>query len=233
MAKRAQFFITGTDTDVGKTVVSAALLHAAGKNGLKTLGLKPVSAGCEDTGEGLRNGDALSLMQHSNCQLPYAQVNPIALEPAIAPHIAAAHSSKRLSADRIVGICRGALMTPHDFALVEGAGGWRVPLSERESMADIAIALGLPVILVVGMRLGCLNHALLTAEAIARDGLPIAGWVANHVDPHMAEPEANVASLVQRFPFPMLGRVPYQKGISPADASVHLDINKLLHVLPC
>ncbi len=227
MAKRAQFFIAGTDTDVGKTLVSAALLHAAAEQGLATLGLKPVAAGCENSADGLRNGDALSLIAHSSCQLPYAQVNPVALEAAIAPHIAAEHSGRRLSADRIVGVCRGALMTPHDFCVVEGAGGWRVPLNARESMADVARGLALPVILVVGVRLGCLNHALLTAEAIARDGLPIAGWVANIVDPDTAEQQANVASLQQRFPFPMLGCVPYQKGISPAEASAFLDISKL------
>lgn len=227
MAK-SKFFIAGTDTGVGKTLVTAAILHLAKEQGLKTLALKPVAAGCELIDGELRNQDALILDQFSSVTLPYQQLNPVALELAVAPHIAAAKSGKRLSADRIVGICRGAMMSSWDLCLVEGAGGWRVPLNERETMADIPVALALPVILVVGMRLGCLNHALLTVDAMARDGLPVAGWVANIIDPDMAELDANIATLAQRFAFPLLGVVPFQKDITPPQASEHLDISKLL-----
>ncbi len=222
------FFVAGTDTDVGKTLVTSALLHLGNEQGLKTLGLKPIAAGCENTPEGLRNDDASMLEQYSAVKLPYAQRNPIALEQAIAPHIAAANSGKRISVDRIEGICRGAMMTSHDLCLIEGAGGWRVPLNQRETMADIPKALSTPVILVVGIRLGCLNHALLTAEAIRRDTLQVAGWVANIVDPDMAEVSANIDTLGYYFPFPLLGTVPFEKDITPVSASKHLDISKLL-----
>ncbi len=222
------FFVAGTDTDVGKTLVTSALLHLANEQGLKTLGLKPISAGCESTPEGLRNDDALMLEQHSSVKLPYDQRNPIALEQAIAPHIAAANSGKRISVDRIEGICRGAMMTPFDLCLIEGAGGWRVPLNQRETMADIPKSLSTPVILVVGLRLGCLNHALLTAEAIRRDTLNIAGWVANIVDPEMSEVSANIDTLQYYFPFPLLGTIPFEKDITATSAAKHLDISKLL-----
>ena len=170
------FFVTGTDTGVGKTLMTSAMLHAANQKGLRTLGLKPVAAGCDDTEEGPRNGDALQLLRNASVKLPYEQVNPVALRAAIAPHIAAAQEGKRVTVDRLVGYCRGALMNKADLCLIEGAGGWRVPLNPRESMADLAKALDIPVILVAGIRLGCINHTLLTAESIARDGLKGAGW---------------------------------------------------------
>lgn len=228
-----KFFLAGTDTDVGKTVISAALLKAANRQELTTLGLKPVAAGCEKTEEGFRNSDALTLMSASTVEASYEMVNPVALEPPIAPHIAAEQVGKRLQASRLVGYVRGSLMTHRaDFTLVEGAGGWRVPISPRETMADLAKALDLPVILVVGMRLGCLNHAMLTAEAIQRDGLKLAGWVGNRIDPDMSFPEENLEALHRWVPAPFLGVVPWLRGDSENDkaelAADHLDISPLL-----
>ncbi len=204
------FFIAGTDTDIGKTFVAAALLNAATQKGLTTLGLKPVAAGCESTGAGLRNGDALALIEQSTVKASYEVVNPVAFAEPIAPHIAAAKEGRRMQSGRLEGFVRGAMMSNKaDFTLVEGAGGWRVPISERETLADVVKHLRLPVILVVGMRLGCLNHALLTVEAIQRDGLQLAGWVANHIDPAMSCPDENLATLQRMIPAPCLGVVPF------------------------
>jgi len=207
--QNSRFFVTGTDTNVGKTLVSAALLHLAAQSGLTAFGLKPVAAGCEHTPEGLRNRDALLLQAHGSVKLPYEQINPFALVSAKSPHIAAAEEKRRLSLDRIEGLCRGALATRADLRLVEGAGGWRVPLNDRENMSALPQRLGLPVILVVGLRLGCLNHALLTAQAIHFDGLRLAGWVANQVDPNMESVRENIDTLKSRIPAPCIGEVPW------------------------
>lgn len=204
----AAFFIAGTDTDVGKTTIAAGLLHAARLMGLSTLGAKPVASGCEVTPKGLRNADALALIAESSVNLPYEQVNPLAFEPAIAPHIAAREAGVVLDVQSLLAPMRHVLEQQADFTLIEGAGGWRVPLSDRANLSDLAIALKLPVILVVGVRLGCINHALLSAEAIARDGLQLAGWVANIIDPQTARLEENLATLAERLPAPCLGRVP-------------------------
>ncbi|MEH6651742.1 MAG: dethiobiotin synthase [Motiliproteus sp.] len=222
MAQR--YFIAGTDTDVGKTFTAAALLQAAQQQGYRSLGLKPVAAGAEavDAGgnrDGLANEDAIVLMQHSSVKLSYDQVNPVLLQQPIAPHIAAQREGKNLTVDRLAGYCRGALMTPADLVLVEGAGGWRVPLNRSQSMADLARELNLPVILVVGMRLGCLNHALLTAEAIVADGLPLAGWVANRVDPQMSCYEENLETLKNQLRAPLLAELPYLPGGDIVDAA--------------
>jgi dethiobiotin synthetase len=208
LAPRRAYFIAGTDTDVGKTLVGCLLLHAAAARGLDTLALKPLAAGAQETSEGLRNDDALRLMAAATRKLPYAQVNPICLPDPLSPHLAARRAGRRLSVERLVGFCRGTLMQRAGFTLIEGAGGWRVPINEREYLSDLAKALQLPVLLVVGMRLGCLNHALLTAEAIHRDGLTLAGWVANTRDPAMAELEANVATLSETLGAPLLGVIP-------------------------
>lgn len=225
---KKRFFIAGTDTDAGKTLVTAGLLTAANRQGLKTIGLKPIAAGCESTAEGLRNADALQLQQAASVKLSYDQINPVAFEPPIAPHIAAAREGRNVSADRLAAYCRGALMQPADLVLVEGAGGWRVPLNMRESLARLPQLLELDVILVVGMKLGCINHALLTAEAIARDGLRLAGWVANHVDADMACPDENLATLQQLFRAPLLGRVPWLESPSADAVADHLDLSMLL-----
>ncbi|RLQ22175.1 dethiobiotin synthase [Seongchinamella sediminis] len=207
------FFVTGTDTEVGKTAVSCALLEAAASAGLSTAAVKPVAAGCDERGH---NEDALQLMASMTAALDYAQVNPVALQPAIAPHIAAAQAGRSLQASRLAGLCRGVMSAGADLVLIEGAGGWRVPLSPRETLADLARELGVGVILVVGMRLGCINHALLTAEAVRRDGLPLAGWVANQPGARMSCHPENLDTLQRLLPAPFLGEVPR---LDPWDAS--------------
>jgi len=207
---RQRFFITGTDTDVGKTICTAALLHKAKLASKSTLGLKPLAAGCEETEQGLRNGDALALMAQSTEQLPYDQVNPVALKEAIAPHIAAERLNKPLSAARLVGYLRGVLMINRaEFICIEGAGGWRVPLNAKETLAEVPKDLKLPVIVVVGMKLGCINHAMLTMEAIHRDGLNVVGWIANKIDDDMDAYQENLDSLKKQIRVPCLGEVPY------------------------
>lgn len=207
---RRGFFITGTDTDVGKTFVAAALLAKAGQQGLRTSAFKPVAAGASSTPEGLRNSDALTLMAAMNQALPYERVNPFCFAPAIAPHIAAVEAGANLD---VAGLQREMTkFSKHgaDFSLVEGAGGWLVPLNSEQTFADFAVALGWPVILVVAMRLGCINHALLTAKAIAESGLPLAGWVANQVQPEaMARHRENIDTLRKALPAPLLGEIPH------------------------
>ena len=223
------FFVTGTDTDVGKTVVSAALLQAANKKDLQTLAIKPVAAGCDNTVEGLRNSDALLLQKHMTVDLAYEQVNPIALEAPAAPHIVAATQGKSLSVSRLVGFCRGALMTKHDFSLIEGAGGWRVPLNARETLADLPRELNIPVILVVSIKLGCINHALLTAESIQRDGLILAGWVANRTQECAIDFEnENIATLQSLIPAPCLGVLPFSSPLSIENLSESLFVEPLV-----
>lgn len=222
------YFVTGTDTGVGKTLVTAALLHLADKQGLKAFGLKPVAAGCESTPQGPRNEDALLLQAHSNVQMPYEQINPISLGAAKAPHIAAVEEGRRLSLDRLVGLCRGSLMQPADLRLIEGAGGWRVPLNDRENLSGLTIQLQTPVILVIGLRLGCLNHALLTAEAIQRDGLALAGWIVSEVDPDMDSKAENIATLKTQLPAPCLGVIPALAPVSVEKAAEYLKMDVLI-----
>ena len=219
------YFVTGTDTEVGKTAVSCAILEAAAKSGYSTAAVKPVAAGCDEQGH---NEDALQLMQSMTAELDYEQVNPVALAPAIAPHIAAAQAGKTMQASRLAGLCRGVMTSGADLVLVEGAGGWRVPLSPRETLADLAGELGVGVILVVGMRLGCINHALLTAEAVHRDGLPLAGWVANEPGERMSCYAENLDTLKQLLPAPCLGEVPRISPWDPKSAADFLSVQPLL-----
>ncbi|MBV1787005.1 dethiobiotin synthase [Marinobacterium sp. D7] len=221
------YFVTGTDTDAGKTLVASGLLHKANEMGLRTIGLKPVAAGCDETAEGLRNSDALILQQTASVKLGYDQVNPVALAEPMAPHIAALRENRRLSAERLVAFCRGALMQPADFVLIEGAGGWRVPLNQSETLARVPQQLQIPVIMVVGMKLGCISHALLTAEAISRDGLTLAGWVANVVDPDMPVLQENIDTIRGALRAPLLGVVPHLDRATPAEAAAHLDFQLL------
>ena len=208
------WFVTGTDTGVGKTAISCALLVAAREAGLKTAAIKPVAAGCDEAGH---NEDALQLMDCMTEPLEYSQVNPVALTAAIAPHIAAHQEQRSLQSSRLAGLCRGVMSGGADFVLIEGAGGWRVPLNARETLADLAVQLQVGVILVVGMRLGCINHALLTAEAIARDGLKLVGWIANQPGETMPCYQENLETLQRRLGAPLLGEVPQ---LSPFDAVV-------------
>lgn len=204
------FFITGTDTSIGKTTAACALLQAANQQGLTTLGIKPIASGCEQTPDGLRNSDALLLQQYSSLKLPYQEVNPITLLEPLSPHLAAKKAGRRVTMNQLVGYTRATLTHRPQFCVVEGAGGWRVPINDREMLSALPKELNLPVILVVGMRLGCLNHALLSAEAIIKDGLRLAGWVANSIDPQMLAFEDNVATLSHILRAPCLGVLPYQ-----------------------
>lgn len=216
------YFVTGTDTDAGKTSIAAGLLCAAKQQQRSTLAMKPVASGCEMTRVGLRNSDALALIAQSTLQLPYEQVNPYAFAPAIAPHIAAEEAGVEL---RVSDLYRAAQVVLHqqaDFTLIEGAGGWRVPLSSTEFLSDFAIALKLPVILVVGVKLGCINHALLTAQAIRNDGLELVGWVANVIDPNCARLAENLTTLQQHMPAPCLAEVPYLTDISAESVAAYV-----------
>lgn len=219
------WFVTGTDTEVGKTAISCALLEAAAASGLRTAAVKPVAAGCDEQG---RNEDALCLMQSMTEKMDYSQVNPVALTAAIAPHIAADLEGRRLQAGQLAGFCRGVMLGGADFILVEGAGGWRVPLNDRETLADLAVQLRVGVILVVSMQLGCINHALLTAEAIRGDGLALAGWVANQPGERMSRHEENLETLRGLLGAPLLGEVPYLSPWSASEAAGKLNIRPLL-----
>ncbi|AMS15632.1 dethiobiotin synthase [Pseudomonas chlororaphis] len=221
------YFVTGTDTDVGKTTVAAGLLHAARLSGLSTAAGKPVASGCELTPKGLRNADALALLAECSLPLTYDEVNPLAFEPAIAPHLAAREAGVALTVQALLAPMRQVLAKGADFTLIEGAGGWRVPLADQDNLSDLAMALDLPVILVVGVRLGCINHALLTAEAIAQDGLQLAGWVANIIEPKTSRLEENLATLAERLPAPCLGRVPRLKAISAEAVAEYLQLDLL------
>ncbi|WP_323845767.1 dethiobiotin synthase [Microbulbifer magnicolonia] len=221
------YFVAGTDTEVGKTYVTAALLASAANAGLKTAAVKPVASGCECTHDGLRNADALLLQKAMTLELPYQQVNPFALEPAIAPHIAAMEAGKQLSVDRMAGVCRGVMSAGADLVLIEGAGGWRTPLGPRAFLSQLPLMLNIPVILVVGMQLGCINHALLTAEAIRRDGLQLAGWVGNFVHEGMARPDENLATLKALLPAPLLGALPFDERADYRRAADYLDLGPL------
>ncbi len=220
MAK--SYFVTGTDTDAGKTLAAAAMLEAANQLGARTGALKPVAAGVVESDQGPCNDDALLLQQYSNQKMSYQQVNPVLLQEAIAPHIAAEREGKRVTAERLVGFCRGVMMQPMDLLLIEGAGGWRVPLNANEYLSDIPKRLQTPVILVVGMRLGCINHSLLSAQAIAADGLPIAGWIANQIDPDMSCYQENLQSIRERLRAPLLGEIPYMETVSVETAAEHM-----------
>jgi dethiobiotin synthetase len=212
------YFLTGTDTGIGKTLVTCALLLRARRDGLAAAGLKPVAAGTDSAG---RNDDVEAIVAASGVPLARTIVNPFCFTPAIAPHIAAAEAGRTIDFALIADACAEARRQA-DLVIVEGVGGFRVPLGVDRDSADLAVALGLPVILVVGMRLGCLNHALLTAEAITARGLTLAGWVANRVDPDMSRYDENLAALAARLPAPCLGNVPFLPGADAARAADHL-----------
>ena len=200
-------FVTGTDTGVGKTHVSAALLRAARASGLRACGYKPVASGCErDAGGQLRNEDALALLAASGADEAYEAVNPYAFETPLAPHIAAREAGVEVEL-RVLDAAADRLAARHDWLLVEGAGGWRVPLNDAADFADWVGARGWPVLLVVGMRLGCVSHALLTAESIRARGLRLAGWVANELPPQQDRLDENIRSIAGRIGAPLLGRL--------------------------
>ena len=199
-------FVTGTDTGVGKTVVACALARGLAAAGRRVAVMKPIASGAERTPEGLRNADALALLACANVPLAYADVNPYCFEPAISPHIAADEARIALDLGKIVHICR-RLEQRAEWVVVEGAGGWLAPLGPTESMAELAAALAFPVLLVVGLKLGCLNHAQLTRRALAAQRVPFAGWIASSVDAAMARPQENLATLAARLGEPPLAVV--------------------------
>ena len=224
------YFVTGTDTGVGKTRITLALMHALQKNGSTVIGMKPVASGCDETPDGLRNEDALFLQAQSSFDLPYESINPYAFSLPVSPHIAAEKAGAKIQIE-VIHKQMLLLTKSADCLMVEGVGGWHVPLSYRKSeqkhTEDLAIALALPVILVVGMRLGCLNHALLTYEAIIRSGLPCVGWVANQIDPDFTHLQENIETLKAQFDAPLLGIVPFQESIKTEQISDFLDISLL------
>ena len=201
------WFVTGTDTGVGKTLVATSLLLAYRQAG-STAGMKPVASGCERVAGRWENADAQALLTHSSAQVDYDVVNPYAFEPAVAPHLAAQQCGIEIECATILR-CFALLRARADTVIVEGVGGWHVPLGAQLTMAEVAYALALPVILVVGMRLGCLNHALLTQESIQAHGLTLVGWVANEITPNMPLFGENVAALEQRLRAPNLGVIPH------------------------
>lgn len=219
---RRDFFITSTDTGIGKTLVAAALLRRLREAGFKVAGMKPIAAGAVAGPEGPANDDALLLQAESSARHPYALVNPCLFEPAIAPHIAAAESGVAIDTDRIVA-AHAALRASADIVIAEGAGGFLVPLDAARSCAELPALLGMEVILVVGLRLGCLNHALLTAEAIAARGLRLAGWVGNGIAADFPRREANIATLAARLSAPCLGIVPWMAEADIEAAAKALD----------
>lgn len=221
------FFITGTDTDVGKTTVALSLMAAFRNKGLLVAGFKPVSAGCVQTVEGLRNDDAVRMMQQASVQLPYELVNPYAFAAPIAPHIAAAQLGIDMQIAPLVEAYQ-QIAAQVDVVIVEGAGGWLVPLNESQSMADVAKALGLPVILVVGIRLGCLNHALLTQDSIEAYGLKQAGWIANHLVARTPCDEENIKTLQLRLKGDFLGSIPYFESMPASSSADYLSVANLL-----
>jgi dethiobiotin synthetase len=199
-----RLFITGTDTGVGKTRIATALCLAFAAQAKRVAAMKPVASGCRQTAEGLRNDDAIALRSAMNVRASYAEVNPYAFEPAISPHIAAREAGCCIDFD-VLDRCYERLCLQSDATIVEGAGGWLAPLDAERTFADLAAHWQLDVILVVGLRLGCLNHALLTTESIERRGLRLAGWVGNSVDAEFERREANIATLQTRIAAPCLG----------------------------
>jgi dethiobiotin synthetase len=215
------YFVTGTDTAVGKTLVTAALLRRLREAGVAVAGMKPIAAGGAQGPEGRANEDALLLQAESSTRHPYAVVNPWLFEPAIAPHIAAAEAGTSIGTERIVA-AHARLCTSADVVIAEGAGGFLVPLDATRSCAELPALLGMDVLLVVGLRLGCLNHALLTAEAIASRGLVLAGWIGNGIAPEFPRREANLATLAARLAAPCLGIVPWMQKPDVAGAAAAL-----------
>lgn len=225
----AHFFLTGTDTAVGKTYAACALLHSFRAHGHSVAAMKPIAAGTDENG---RNGDVEQLRMAASVDLPRETMTPYLFAPAVAPHLAAAEVGVRIDINHILS-CFERIAERADTIIVEGVGGFRVPLNESEDSADLACRLGLPVIVVVGLRLGCLNHALLTIEAIERRGLRLAGWIGNLIDPAMAWQEGNVLCLRQRILAPCLGILPHQPTPRQEHVASALDLSLIPGALTC
>ena len=219
-------FVTGTDTGVGKTLIAAALLRGLRERGSRVTGMKPIASGCRETPEGIVNDDALALIAEMSEHAPYRIVNPYAFVPAIAPHVAAVEAGTRIDLRELERAYR-ILAGLADIVVIEGAGGWLTPLDEKHALADFVKRVKADVILVVGLRLGCLNHALLTAEAIGHSGLKLAGWVGNGIDAHFERASDNVRALQERLKAPLLGVVPHRASPDAAAALEFLDLDTL------
>ena len=219
-------YVTGTDTGIGKTLASCTLLHALRGHDLRAAGMKPVASGCEHVDGEWKNADALALQSAGEPGIAYADINPFALEHPLAPELAARDAGIDVALPPILD-AHARLAAHADALIVEGVGGWAAPLSASLMQADLVRALRLPVVLVVGLRLGCLNHALLSARAIAADGAHLAGWIASHVDPAMARVDDNIAMLRARMPAPCWGVLPHAPGADPAAIARHLRIPML------
>lgn len=216
--------MTGTDTGVGKTLAACALIHALRATGLRVCPMKPVAAGARAHLDRWANADTIALAEAAGPDSPALEaITPMLLREAVAPHVAAAREDRAIALAPLVEAHR-LLALRADFTVVEGVGGFRVPLGPQLDSVDLAKAIGLPVVLVVGLRLGCLNHALLTAESIDRAGLPFAGWIANAIDPAMAAADENVAALVERLRAPLIGRFPFAPDADARDLAVRLDV---------
>jgi len=220
-------FITGTDTEIGKTFVSSLLIHLLVEEGFQVAGMKPIASGAKIIDGRLKNEDALALINVSNVMVEYSQVNPFVFEPAVSPHIAAEQAGIDINCD-VIKDNFNLIEKKADVVVVEGVGGWYAPLSHHTTVADLAEILRLPVILVVGIRLGCLNHALLTAQAIRQSGLPVAGWIANHVEKDFSATEKNISTLKHFLhDFPFLGSVPFSSSIEQFDQKTSKIENKM------
>lgn len=216
-------FITGTDTDCGKTHVACALMSAYKSQGLRVIGFKPVASGSQEVAGKLINEDVERLTAHANVQLPVEVVNPYIFEPPISPHFAAAQAGEEIELEKIVNAyeeCRKAA----DIVIVEGAGGWRVPLSPTLDIAALATTLNIPTVVVCGLRLGCINHMLLTINDIRRQGAEISAWVANQIDPHYANIEATVKTITQATSIPLLANLDFQSRPEPSAAAQSIDL---------
>ncbi len=224
------YFVTGTDTGVGKTLMACALLHAFAQRGLRVIGMKPVAAGAQCIDGVWINDDVEQLIAASNVSAPREAINPYCFEPPIAPHIAAQLKNKLIKNKYLIDSYQ-RLSALADVVIIEGAGGFCVPFSDHETSADLAQQLAVPVVLVVGMRLGCLNHALLTAEAIRARGLVLAGWIANHIDPAMAQADNNVAALQARLGTPLLARVAFSDSPDAAAIASGIDWREISALL--
>ncbi|AOR64734.1 dethiobiotin synthase [Pectobacterium wasabiae] len=223
-----RWFVTGTDTEVGKTVASMALLQAAHQAGYRTAGYKPVASGCEMTADGIRNSDALALQANSSIHLDYPMVNPLAFMEPTSPHIISAVEQRPIHLSVLSAGLRELEMQA-DWVLIEGAGGWFTPLSEQDTFADWVVQEQLPVILVVGIKLGCINHAMLTAHAIQHAGLHLGGWIANDIMPRGKWHQPYLHTLQQRLPAPMLGEIPYLSTLHQHNLGQYIDIGLLAY----
>ena len=214
-------FVTGTDTEIGKTEITVGLMAALRSRGVAVVGMKPVASGCRRTVNGLRNADGEQIAAQCSVAVSYEEVNPVAFEPAIAPHLAAAAAGCSIAIEALVRDY-GRLAAKADFCIVEGVGGWQVPLGEHDTVADLAARLALPVVLVVGIRLGCINHALLSTESMATRGVSLFGWVANQVGPDVERVDDIIVALQERIEAPLLAKIPWLPELATATVASYL-----------